>query len=261
LKDGELLALATRCHPQTLQGSLTSWRSDSCTDEVGLSMRRFLRENSLSLAFGGIFVAALVGQAFAGLAAFNNDQVAQGLAQISMGTYLTSASFAADVAENWQSEYLQFLLYVLGTAWLLQRGSPESKELGKVGLESPEDQTIGPHATRRSPRWARAGGFRTTLFSWSLSLVMGTIFLSSWLAQSVAGWASYNEQQLQRLERPVPWTQYLTSPDFWSRTLQNWQSEFLAVGSMAVLSIYLRQRGSPESKPVGEPHVSTGVEG
>jgi hypothetical protein len=90
---------------------------------------------------------------------------------------------------------------------------------------------------------------------------MGTIFFLSWLVQSVAGWAAYNETRLEQTQDPISWGSYLTNADFWSRTLQNWQSEFLAVGAMAVLSIYLRQRGSSQSKPVGEPHSSTGVEG
>ncbi|QWZ09720.1 hypothetical protein KRR39_08275 [Nocardioides panacis] len=223
-------------------------------------MRR-LRDHTLSLTFGGLFLAALVGQAFAGWAAFNSDQVAAGLGQLRLVEYLTSANFAVDVAENWQSEYLQFLLYILGTVWLVQRGSPESKELDKAGVESERDQKVGRYAVGDSPRWARSGGARTAVFSWSLSLMMGSIFLASWAVQSVAGWASYNEEQLERLQDPLTWVQYAFGSDFWSRTLQNWQSEFLAVGSMAVLSIYLRQRGSPESKPVGQPHTSTGVEG
>jgi hypothetical protein len=221
----------------------------------------WVRTNSLSLVFGGLFLAALVGQALAGWAAFNDDQSASRLAQVSLGTYLTSAAFAVDVAENWQSEYLQFLLYILGTVWLVQRGSPESKELGKSGLESDQDQQVGRRATDRSPRWAHVGGWRTALFSWSLALVMGSIFLASWLVQSVAGWAAYDETQLQQLQDPISWPDYLVNADFWARTLQNWQSEFLAVGSMAVLSVYLRQRGSPESKPVGAPHDATGIEG
>jgi hypothetical protein len=90
---------------------------------------------------------------------------------------------------------------------------------------------------------------------------MGTIFVLSWFAQSVAGAAAYNEERLSRLQDPVSWGRYLAEPDFWNRTLQNWQSEFLAVASMVILSIYLRQRGSPESKPVGSAHASTGVEG
>jgi hypothetical protein len=224
-------------------------------------MRGFLRHNALSLVFGVLFLVTLVGQGFAGWKAFNQEQVAEQLGRISLGDYLTSASFAVDVAENWQSEYLQFLLYILATVWFLQRGSPESKELDRAGLESDEDQRIGRHATDASPRWARAGGIRTSLFSWSLGLVMGTIFLLSWFAQSLGGWAAFNETRLQQLQDPLSWGSYLLNADFWSRTLQNWQSEFLAVGSMAVLSIYLRQRGSPESKPVGAAHTSTGVEG
>jgi hypothetical protein len=90
---------------------------------------------------------------------------------------------------------------------------------------------------------------------------MGAIFLLSWLAQSLAGVSAYNEHQLGQLQEPVSWPQYVVGADFWSRTLQNWQSEFLAVGSMAVLAIFLRQRGSPESKPVGAAHADTGVTG
>ena len=103
--------------------------------------------------------------------------------------------------------------------------------------------------------------FRTWLFSNSLLLVMGAIWLASWLGQSVTGRVAYNAERFDHQQAAVSWWQYLGSPDFWNRTLQNWQSEFLAVGSMAVLSIYLRQRGSPESKPVGAPHTATGVEG
>jgi hypothetical protein len=224
-------------------------------------MRRFVRESSLSIAFGLLFLAALAGQAVAGWKQVNAEQVAEGLGTVTLPQFLTSADFAVDVAENWQSEYLQFLLYLLLTVWLLQKGSPESKELHRAGRESPKDQKIGPYATEDSPRWARAGGWRTGVYSSSLALVMAAIFLASWLVQSVAGWAAYNETRLQRLQDPVGWGSYLVNADFWARTLQNWQSEFLAVGSMAVLSIYLRQRGSPESKPVGQPHHSTGVEG
>lgn len=222
---------------------------------------RSLRNHSLGLFFGVLFVAALVGQAFAGWQSFNAGQAADGLGTLSLGRYLTSSDFAVDVSENWQSEYLQFLLYITATVWLLQRGSPESKELDKAGLESDEDQKVGPHADERSPRWAAVGGLRTAIFSWSLTLAMGTIFLLSWLAQSIAGRVAHNEQRLGALQDPVSWPDYVRSADFWSRTLQNWQSEFLAVGSMAVLAIYLRQRGSPESKPVGEAHDATGIEG
>jgi len=224
-------------------------------------MRRFLRENSIGLVFGVLFLIVLVGQAFAGLAQFNQDQLAAGLPRISLGRYLTSASFGADVAENWQSEYLQFFLFIYLTVWLLQKGSPESKSLDQAGEESDEDQKVGRYAQPNSPKWAKVGGLRRKLFSNSLGLVMGAIFVGSWAAQSIAGAAAFNEEQLGRQQDPVSWARYLTEADFWNRTLQNWQSELLAVASMAILSIFLRQRGSPQSKPVGAPHDATGVEG
>jgi hypothetical protein len=222
-------------------------------------MRTFIRNNSLSVFFLGIFIAALVGQAFAGWAQFNDQQMASGMAEIGFGRYLTSADFAVDVTENWQSEFLQFLLYILATVFFFQKGSPESPST--VGLGTDKEQKLGRYAADDSPAWAKAGGVRTSIFSWSLTIVMGTIFLVSWLAQSIAGSAAFNETRLEDRLDPISWGAYLVNPDFWARTLQNWQSEFLAVGSMAVLAIYLRQRGSAESKPVGEPHESTAVSG
>ena len=224
-------------------------------------MRTFLKHNGLSLFFGAIFLATLVGQAFAGWQQFNDVQLAEGFGRLSFGRYLTSTDFAVDVTENWQSEFLQFWVYLMATVWLLQRGSPESKELDQAGRESDKEQLVGRYAEDDSPRFAKATGWRLGVYSSSLALVMGLFFLGSWLAQSVGGWAAYNEDRLGQLREPVSWPSYLLNADFWSRTLQNWQSEFLAVGSMAVLSIYLRQRGSPESKPVGAAHSATGVEG
>jgi hypothetical protein len=165
------------------------------------------------------------------------------------------------VAENWQSEYLQFLLYILLTVWLIQVGSPESKKPEQRGRETFEDQKIGSYATAESPGPARTRGWRLTLYSHSLGLVMGLVFFGSWSAQFVAGRSAYNAEQIQDLQAPLTWAQYLAAPDFWNRTFQNWQSEFLAVATMVVFSIYLRERGSPESKPVGASHDSTGVEG
>jgi len=224
-------------------------------------MRRWLRENSLTLAFTLLLLGALAGQAVSGQAFYNENAQDAGLPTLTLLEYVTSSQFTVDVAENWQSEYLQFLLYILFTVWLLQKGSPESKSLDEAGRESDEDQKVGRYAEDSSPRWARVGGWRTALYSRSLGLVMGVIFLGSWSAQLVAGRSAYNAEQLQDLQEPLGWTGYLTAPDFWNRTLQNWQSEFLAVGSMVVLSIYLRERGSPESKPVGSAHTATGVEG
>lgn len=224
-------------------------------------MRALLRHNGLSLFFLTLFLLSLAGQSYAGWHQVNARMVAEHLDPVSWGGYVTSSDFAVDVAENWQSEFLQFWVYLMATVWLLQKGSPESKELDRVGKESDEDQKIGQHAEADSPRWARTGGWRTRIYSTSLAIVMGAIFLGSWTVQSVAGWAAFNEERLQQLQDPISWGAYLINADFWSRTLQNWQSEFLAVGTLAVLAIYLRQRGSSQSKPVGEPHGSTGVEG
>ncbi|WP_066293904.1 DUF6766 family protein [Arthrobacter sp. B6] len=224
-------------------------------------MKAALRNNGLSLFFGLIFLLALLGQGLTGHALFNEEQLSAGLDEISLGQYLTSSSFAVDVSENWQSEYLQFLLYITATIWLVQRGSPESKELHKTGLESDKQQLVAEYSNAKSPAWARARGWRLTVFSNSLGATMGLIFVLSWLVQSIAGNSAYNEEQLSNFQQPAAWAEYVASAEFWNRTLQNWQSEFLAVGSMVVLAIYLRQRGSPESKPVGSAHDDTGATG
>src|SRR5215218_3050200 len=224
-------------------------------------MRRFVRENSLSIFFGLLFLGALTGQAIAGHAAYNQEQLAHGEPAVSLGRYVTSSDFGRAVLENWQSEYVQFMLFMLATVWLLQRGSPESKSLDEPGLESERDQRIGRYALRSSPAWARTGGIRTAVYSNSLLVLMAVIFLGSWFGQSVTGWTEYNEMQRAHHEATVSWSGYIGTADFWESTLQNWQSEFLAVGSFAVFAIFLRQRGSPESKPVGLPHEATGVEG
>jgi hypothetical protein len=224
-------------------------------------VRTFLKHNGLSVFFLALFLAALVLQAVAGHADFNEDQDRHGDPHMSLGRYVLSSEFGTAVLENWQSEYLQFTLFILMTVWLLQRGSPESKELHRAGRESDEDQQVGQHAKRNSPRWAKVEGLRRTLYENSLLIVMAAIWVGSWLAQSLTGVAEYNTERLDHHQLPVSWFGYLSRPDFWEKTLQNWQSEFLAVGSMAILAVYLRQRGSPESKPVGAPHDATGVEG
>jgi hypothetical protein len=224
-------------------------------------MRRFLKENSLSIVFLLLFLAALSGQAVAGHADYNEQAAAHGDPSIAMGRYLVSSDFGVDVMENWQSEYLQFTLMILATVWLLQRGSPESKQLDKSGRESDERQKVGEYAQRNSPRWAKVSGLRRKLYENSLVIVMGTIWLGTWFAQSVTGLVEYNSERLDHQMATVDWWSYIGRPDFWDKTLQNWQSEFLAVGSMAILAVYLRMRGSPESKPVGAPHTSTGTEG
>jgi len=215
------------------------------------------RHNSLTIVFGLLLLVFVAGQAVSGLAEYNETARTDGLQEISLLRYLSSSSFAVDLLENWQSEYLQFTLYILLTVWLVQRGSSESKKPGDEGRGSDEDELVGRHARPDSPRWAQVGGWRRSIYSHSLLIVMGTVFVLSWCAQAVTGRVTENQQRMRDLLDPVGLGDYVVSPDFWSRTMQNWQSEMLAIGSMAVFAIYLRERGSPESKQVGMPHDVT----
>jgi hypothetical protein len=222
----------------------------------------FLRSNGLSIFFLVIFLAALGAQSYAGWRAYNADQHEHEETGISYGRYLTSSSFGQAVMENWQSEYLQFVLYIMATIYFVQRGSPESKRWRERGREGEKDQEIGDYARPDSPGPAKsAAGLGRLLYSNSLLIWMGVIWLGSWIGQSVTGWSAYNSDQIGHGENGTSWIGYLGTSDFWESTLQNWQSEFLAVGSMAIFAVYLRQRGSPESKPVGAPHDETAATG
>ncbi len=224
-------------------------------------MRRFLWENSLSLFFGVIFLATVFGQSFAGQHNFNAEQVAHGSKPYSWTHYVLSSDFGGAVMENWQSEFLQFTLFILATVWLVQKGSNESKKLADAGIESEQQQEIGAYAPENAPAWAKLRDWRGWMFQNSLLLAMSSIFLLTWFAQSLNNWRQFNEGRRQHDTSPLSWGDYVVNADFWERSLQNWQSEFLAVGSMAVFTIYLRQRGSPESKPVGAPHEETASSG
>jgi hypothetical protein len=224
-------------------------------------MRPWLRDQSLSLFFLSLFVVALAGQSVAGWKSHNETLMEHDSPAISYPRYLVSSDYGEAVLENWQSEYLQFVTFIMATIWLVQRGSNESKPIENIGRESDQKQKIGAYVQSESPRWAKEGGWRTTIYSNSLFLVMAFVFFGSWFAQSVTGWTEYNADQRDHDESTVSWAGYLVRPDFWEKTLQNWQSEFLAVGTMAAFTIYLRQRGSPESKPVGAPHDETGSSG
>lgn len=223
-------------------------------------MRSRLKDQALSLFFLALFVLALVGQSVAGYLRNNDELRDHGLAPIGFLDFVWSSDFAVDVAENWQSEFLQFFLFIAATIWFVQRGSPESKKPGDEGPGSDADQLVGRHARPDSPRWARAGGWRAAVFGNSLLIVMGAVFVLSWLAQSLAGTVVMNAENAMHGAPAITWLDYVGSSDFWDRTLQNWQSEFLAVGTMVAFAIYLRQRGSAESKPVGAPHHESALE-
>jgi hypothetical protein len=220
-----------------------------------------IRQHLLSIFFAVLFLLAIGLQSLAGLIVANDDHAKNGEPPVTWLDFVTSSDFVVDVAENWQSEFLQFFLFILATIWLVQKGSPESKQPGEEGVGSDEEQLVGRHARPDSPTWVRAGGWRLWVYSNSLLLTMGSIFLLSWLVQALAGQVDYNMDLMREGEAALTLGEYLVHADFWNRTLQNWQSEFLAVGSMVALSIVLRQRGSSESKPVGMPHHVTSVEG
>jgi hypothetical protein len=224
-------------------------------------VRTFLRTNGLSVFFASIFVAALTAQSFAGQHQLNADQAAHGGPPRSWWAYVRSPDYWGAVMENWQSEFLQFALYIGVTVWLVQKGSNESKLFDDVGLETDQKQQVGSGATPRSPWLVRRGGAWTRVYENSLLLAMGSIFVATWAAQSLNNWRQFNAARHEHDDAPVSWGSYLLNSDFWERTLQNWQSEFLAVGTMVAFSIYLRQRGSPESKPVGAPHDETASSG
>ena len=220
-----------------------------------------LKPHFLSIFFAAIFLLALGGQSWAGMTAFNEEQLAHGAAGVTWAEFVASSDFVVDVAENWQSEFLQFFVFTIATIWFVQVGSGESKKPGNEGVGTDKEQLLGRYPTAASPKWARAGGWRTTLYSNSLLLTMGLVFLLSWWIQSVGGQVVYNHEQSEHGQPELDWLGYVASADFWNRTLQNWQSEFLAVGCMVAFSIYLRQRGSSESKPVGTPHNEAAIEG
>jgi hypothetical protein len=220
-------------------------------------MRKFLRDNGLSLAMFGLFFAFVIGLAVTGWANTNNDNAEHGEAAVSFGQYLLSGDFGEALFENWESEFLQMAGMVVLTALLVQKGSPESRMLGRnpVDREPPKD---GDRPKREAPWPVRAGGIWLKLYEHSLTIALVLLFVLSFSLHVVTGAAAYSEEQQAHGEPAVSALQYLASARFWFESFQNWQSEFLAVGSLIVLTIFLRQRGSPESKPVDESNEKTG---
>ena len=222
-------------------------------------MRRFVRDHSLSIVTLGAFVVIwLGGQAWAGHRAFNEEQVAHGEPTVSFPDYLTQAEFGEATFENWESEFLQMGAYVLLTAWLVQKGSAESKPPdGDPTVEAdPRDRAHDPDA----PWPVRRGGWVLRIYENSLSIAMLSLFALAFAGHVVTGARAYNAEQTAHGQPTVSVADFLFRSEFWFQSLQNWQSEFLAVGSLVVLSVYLRQRGSPESKPVHAPHAHTGAD-
>jgi hypothetical protein len=218
-------------------------------------MRRLWQHHGLSLTLLGLFLLCALGQSVMGHHHYSTEQQAHGHSPIGYLAYLRTGHFVEAIAENWESEFLQMAAYILLTVFLRQRGAPESK---KLDAEEPVDadprRSTDPHA----PWPVRRGGLLLTLYAHSLTLALGALFVLSFGFHAAGGVRHYNAEQLTHGEPQVTLLQYLGTPTFWFESLQNWQSEFLALGVMLVLSIVLRQQGSPASKPVAASHHETG---
>ncbi len=218
-------------------------------------MRRFLRENGLSLTMLGLFLVAMAGQIVTGFRVDAEEQKSQGKAAPAFSEYLTSGHFVEAVFENWESEFLQMTLYVFLTAFLFQKGSPESRPLKPKTSQEKELR-----ATPQAPWSVRKGGFVLQLYERSLSLALLLLFLLSFVLHACGGARLYNQELARQGESAVSTWQYLGTAQFWFESFQNWQSEFLSIAVLVILSIFLRQKGSPESKPVDAPHSETATE-
>jgi hypothetical protein len=221
-------------------------------------MRRALRENGLSIVLLSLFLVFWLGQSVAGHREYNSEQREHDQPETGYLSYLRSAHFWEATAENWESEFFQMFGYVILTAFLFQKGSSESKK-----LDEPEPVDRDPRRSKRknAPGAVRRGGLVLKLYENSLSLAFLLLFLISIAMHAVSGASEYNEQQAEH-GQPEHFSalRYAGTSRFWFESFQNWQSEYLAIAAMVVLSIFLRQRGSPESKPVDSPHDQTGSE-
>jgi succinate dehydrogenase hydrophobic anchor subunit len=221
-------------------------------------MRRILRENGLSIVWLGLFFLTLIfGQSLTGYREYNNDQKDHGRPQITFGEYVQSPHFVEATMENWESEFLQMFLFIILTAFLYQKGSAESKKLDE---EEAVDRDPAKSKHKKDAPWpVRKGGLVLKLYENSLSLAFLLLFLVTFMLHAAGGARHYNEDQAEHgSPERVTTVQYLGTSRFWFESLQNWQSEFLSVGLMVLLTIWLRQKGSPESKPVDAPHSQTG---
>lgn len=214
----------------------------------------FFYRNSLSIVFISLFLIALLAQVFFGWKQHNQELGELGGSTLGLGQYLTSGHFFSATFENFQSEFLQMALYVVLTISLRQIGSAESKDLVK-----PEEVDREPDPGRKdAPGPVKRGGWRLRLYEHSLSIAFVLMFLLSWLGHLYGSFTDFNEEQALHGQPQKDLAAFLGEPNFWFETFQNWQSEFLSVASIVVLSIFLRQKGSPESKPVDAPHMETG---
>jgi hypothetical protein len=219
-------------------------------------MRTWLKHNGLGLTMGALFLVSIVGQSLAGVREYNEDQRSHDQPTVSWAAYVRTANFAEAVFENWESEFLQMGLFILLTVYLFQKGSAESKDPDK-----PEEVDEDPRAHRRDPDAplpVKRGGLLLTLYENSLGTAMLLLFVISFALHAVSGAREFSQEQREHGQAGVTSIEYVGTARMWEESLQNWQSEFMSIGAIVLLSVFLRQRGSPESKPVFMPHAETG---
>ena len=217
---------------------------------------RWIRDRALTLALLALFVVSLVGQLVAGFHEYNATLREHHQGAVGATDYFASGHPWAALFENWESEFLQMAVFVLLTTILVQKGSPESRRPGVTELvdADPRDFASAPGA----PWPVRRGGWVLRVYENSLGIAFLTLFLVSWAGHAAGGFAEFTRDQLAHGQAMSSFGEYLLSARFWFESFQNWQSEFLSIAAMVWLSVYLRQRGSPESKPVHAPHDETG---
>jgi len=217
-------------------------------------MKKFLRNNALSLSFFFLFVFSLCGQIHFGFEEYNKEMLDEQGARVGIGEYLSSGHFLQSTFENWESEFLQMALFVVLTIFLQQKGSSESKDFDK---QEEVDREADPK--RKDAPWSvRAGGWRLGIFKHSLTIALLLLFLASFILHFYGSLKDENVHLALQGKPAASAPQYITDSRFWFESFQNWQSEFLSVFAIVVLSIFLRQQGSPQSKPVDAPNSETG---
>ena len=220
-------------------------------------MRKWAKEHGLLLANLALFLVFFGGMILSGASSYSEDQQAHGEPAVTVVQFLGSGEFLEATFENWESEFLQMAMYVVLTIFLFQKGSSESKPLDK---KAPQDEDPRHAAIRKATPWpVKRGGVALRFYKHSLSILLFVLFLASFTMHGVGGAEAYSEDQQSHGQPAVTFLQYLGTSRFWFESFQNWQSEFLAVAVLVGASVYLREKGSPESKPVAEPHYETGA--
>lgn len=223
------------------------------TPRKRLYMKQFFKDNGLSIVFALLFIFSLAGQAATGFKEHNQELKEEGAPQINFSKYLSSGHFLQATFENWESEFLQMALFVVLTIFLFQKGSAESKD-----PEGKEPVDKEPNPNKKDAPWAvKQGGLILAVYKHSLSIALGILFILSFVVHWYGSLKDYNEEELIKGGHVETAMEYLGNPRFWFESFQNWQSEFLSVLAIVVLSVFLRQKGSSQSKPVDAPHSET----